>query len=80
MVTALAPFSKSQNSMGMDRNAAPREELNDHHQEVATLFKQTALYKHSQKTYSQSHRFFSKNLEKNFRKNYQKLLLQNKML
>ena len=44
--------------MGMDRNAAPRQELNDHHQEVATLFKQTASYKHSQKTYSQSHRFF----------------------
>ena len=64
----------------MDRNAAPRQELNDHHQEVATLFKQTASYKHSQKTYSQSHRFFLKNLKKNFRKNYQKLHLQNKML
>ena len=50
--------------MGMDRNAAPREELNDHHQEVATLFKQTALYKHSQKTYSQSQIFFKKFGEK----------------
>ena len=58
VVTVLAPFSKSQNSMGMDRNAAPRQELNDNHQEVATLFKQTASCKHSQKTYSQSHRFF----------------------